>query len=519
LLVASLLPSFAPHAQNKKAYEKESNEINDGSSYNSVIDCIHYKLNSNHNIVIAASDYSISFWKYEPAKRTITWYASINCEFMQRCLLYIPPTQHVKAAIISAGVDRTLSLWDINTKKRRYHADLAHKDTITILHYVPHLGLVISASIDKNLKLWDVETLRSRGKHLHHGEPVKSVCNNSDKLITCGPCCLVVWEFQSMSEILRYTIPTNTHNFVKSKMIHYDDLIHGPQLRVLTADTAGLLKFWTISSNATAGDGKCDTLFSVQCKLTLGTLLDFTTAVPVAPCPWPPIYVCGSGRETQMFTSKRVKKKHVTINYVNWCRSGRSLVTIEGSDVRAWDVNTGNENMIIPNAFTNEVTCITSDQPLNRKLYIGDSSGTISIFNSFSGSKLSSRQIHKGAISKIVFDPYNKHIITMGNDRMIRVLSETEGELEDTRHMIDAHTVPIVEGDYCWRSSLLATVAGEEIKLWDFQDLQVRQSEERSVCVGIVSHARSYFRARRASSLTTAIILTHDPNPFRNSLC
>ena len=148
--------------QNKKAYEKEPSEINDGSSYNSVFDCIHFRLNSQHNIVIAASDYSISFWKYEPLKRAITWSASINCEFVQRRLIYLPPTQHTKAAVISPGVDKVLSLWDISTKKRRYHTDDAHSDTITDLHYVGHLGLVISASIDKNVRLWDIETLGRR---------------------------------------------------------------------------------------------------------------------------------------------------------------------------------------------------------------------------------------------------------------------------------------------------------------------------------------------------------------------
>jgi hypothetical protein len=47
---------------------------------------------------------------------------------------------------------------------------------------------------------------------------------------------------------------------------------------------------------------------------------------------------------------------------------------------------------------------------------------------------------------------YNKHIITMGHDQSIRIFTEAEGELLDMRYLIDAHSGPIVEGGYCWRS-------------------------------------------------------------------
>jgi WD40 repeat protein len=108
--------------------------------------------------------------------------------------------------------------------------------------------------------------------------------------------------------------------------------------------------------------------------------------------------------------------------------------------------------MTITSAFSSEVTCLTTDWPLNRKLYIGDSSGNVSIFTSFSGSKLSTRKIHKGAVSKILYCAYNKHIITVGHDQSIRIFIEAEGQLLDMRCVIDAHAGPIVEGGYCWRS-------------------------------------------------------------------
>ena len=108
-------------------------------------------------------------------------------------------------------------MWDLDTKRRQYHEDNAHKDTITSFEFIPSLSMVATGSIDKSIKFWEIETMRSRGKPLNHGEPVKSLCSNSEKLVSCGPCTLIVWEFQSMGEICRVS-PGNNSTFVKAKV-------------------------------------------------------------------------------------------------------------------------------------------------------------------------------------------------------------------------------------------------------------------------------------------------------------
>ena len=44
------------------------------------MDCVYFYHKSNHHIVIAGSDYSISFWRFEPSKRVIQWASQISCE-------------------------------------------------------------------------------------------------------------------------------------------------------------------------------------------------------------------------------------------------------------------------------------------------------------------------------------------------------------------------------------------------------------------------------------------------------
>jgi WD40 repeat protein len=116
-------------------------------------------------------------------------------------LLFVPPTPHAKGCLYSAGTDRMLSQWDLETKRRLHHAEDAHEDVITSLIFIPSLLMVASGSMDKQIKLWDFDTCRIRGKPLVTQEPVKSLSRSAEKLVSCGPCNVVVWEFQSMSEL------------------------------------------------------------------------------------------------------------------------------------------------------------------------------------------------------------------------------------------------------------------------------------------------------------------------------
>lgn len=59
-------------------------EVKDGNAYTSVMDVVHFVHKSSNTIAIASSDYSISFWRYEPHKKLALWMNQINCEFVQR---------------------------------------------------------------------------------------------------------------------------------------------------------------------------------------------------------------------------------------------------------------------------------------------------------------------------------------------------------------------------------------------------------------------------------------------------
>ena len=86
-----------------------------------------------------------------------------------------------------------------------------------------------------------------------------------------------------------------------------------------------------------------------------------------------------------MFHTRRVRKPHVTMTYSIYSYFSTSIVSVVHKDIQVWDIMTGKENLEIKDASSHEITCIAMDMPLQRKLYIGNSFGAVSVFNAFTG--------------------------------------------------------------------------------------------------------------------------------------
>jgi hypothetical protein len=97
---------------------------------------------------------------------------------------------------------------------------------------------------------------------------------------------------------------------------------------------------------------------------------------------------------------------------------------VELKDLVIWDVMTGSESMSVKEAFKHEVTSMCADIPLQRKLYVGNSIGEVSVLSITTGSQLSCLSVHASAVSSIAYCEYSKHLISFGADRCIVILSE-----------------------------------------------------------------------------------------------
>ncbi|KAI0093936.1 WD40 repeat-like protein [Irpex rosettiformis] len=82
--------------------------------------------------------------------------------------------------LISGSWDKTIKLWDVETKQV-YSTTDAHSDFIKALLVIPSLNLLVSSSSDKIVRFWDLslleegKPLRSAGSISAHTRPVESI--------------------------------------------------------------------------------------------------------------------------------------------------------------------------------------------------------------------------------------------------------------------------------------------------------------------------------------------------------
>ena len=317
-------------------------------------------------------------------------------------------------------------------------------------------------------------------------EPVRSLSCSSEHLVSCGPCNATVWDFQSMSEahiisMSAMGMPTGMPTFVNASIVTFDDDVQGPQCRVLTGDASGTFKVWTMSDNSAAKDGKSVVSQVFQAKPSLGTMLEFATSPSTSGGrSWPDILLSGTGRETELFVAKKVAKPHITMQLAVHLHSSNSIVAVENKDLVVWDIMSGAETSRVKDASSVEITAISLDSPLQRKLYVGNSKGDVSIFNAFSCSQISVVSAHDAAVLAISFCEVSHHVITCAVDRTVKVFkeeAETSGfTLKELRTLTQSHSAESSMScfDYSPALSLFVTVSGEEMKVWNFQDLHLQ---------------------------------------------
>jgi len=198
-------------------------------------------------------------------------------------------------------------------------------------------------------------------------------------------------------------------------------------------------------------------------------------------------------------------KPHIPLVFSLHNKAAQQIITVENKSLHMWDISTGALTFDVPDASSNEITCVGTDFPLQRKLYVGNSVGTLQIFNITTGIVMSSKEVsasvaapqsstsyhikshhitshhtkplnslqaHSGAVTSVMYCEHSRHIITTGFDRSIAVFKDDQANLVQLRLMTDAHEAPISMADYSSHLSMIATVAIEEIKLFNFQDLQ-----------------------------------------------
>ena len=364
--------------------------------------------------------------------------------------------------------------------------------------YIHSLCLVATGSFDKTVKFFDYEHGRPRGRTLHHGEPVKTLSAANDKILSCGPCTVILWDLQSFSLLCK--LPSTNTTFVGATLVAFTDLEKGAQYRCLTGDQKGTFKVWLPSSSTSTID-KPLLLQTFTGMNNLGNVMCYCVSPPPPKmmstigrgCIWPKTVICGSGREVELFVPRRIQKPHLPLVFSLHNRQSQTIITTENKNIKVFDLNTGSQIMAVIDASANEITAIGTDHSLQRKLYVGTSGGQLLVLNMTTGARMSCCDVHSGAVTAIMYCEHSRHVITTSLDRSIAVHKEKDANMEQLRVISEAHESPISAASYSAQLSMVASVGGEEIKIWNFQDLQLQcKLELHETEVTAITFVRNY---------------------------
>ncbi len=105
--------------------------------------------------------------------------------------------------LASGHDDKTIRLWDLNTKKV-LRSFTGHSQAVRAIAYSPNEEILATASDDKTIKLWNVNTFQEICTLFGHSHAVKSVTFSSDgKLLASGSWDKTVklWDVKTSQEI------------------------------------------------------------------------------------------------------------------------------------------------------------------------------------------------------------------------------------------------------------------------------------------------------------------------------
>lgn len=103
----------------------------------------------------------------------------------------------IDGLLASAGMDRTIKLWDLSTGKQKATLQ-GHTDSVVSVVFGPDGKTVASASADKTVKLWDVTTHRELA--FFQGHSVAFAPGGRTLATACKDRTIRLWDIETGKE-------------------------------------------------------------------------------------------------------------------------------------------------------------------------------------------------------------------------------------------------------------------------------------------------------------------------------
>ncbi|CAD8044697.1 unnamed protein product [Paramecium primaurelia] len=281
-----------------------------------------------------------------------------------------------------------INIWNLKNDTEIQFEDISHTDVVMDMIAMPKLQFMASASLDHNLILWNTLSKKRERTYKEHTRGIVSLAFNESLILLFSAGFdhnLCVWN--PYIESLIFKIQGHSSPVIGVVVIEGTS-------QIVSLDQEGSVKVWDTKKF------NCVQQFSVE---TQDEKHKFN---PSSLCYIPkPLRLIFGGRSIYSYEYDKNYNPNSVDDYVAVCckfiENQMAFFTPAGTKIKIWNALTGDVKKIYSDITTTEITAFKLDN-LDKRFIIGDSSGTVALFNVINGAKIKNLPKHSGEVVAIV---------------------------------------------------------------------------------------------------------------------
>jgi WD40 repeat protein len=366
---------------------------------------------------------------------------------------------------ISASLDRTLKVWDLETG-RELRTLQGHSDSVYGVAVSPDGRRAVSASSDKMIKVWDLETGRELRTLQGHSDSVISVAVSPDgrrAVSASSDKTLKVWDLETGRELR--TLQGHSRR-VEGVALSPDGQ------RAVSASWDNTLKVWDLETGRELRtlQGHSGSVRGVAVnpngRRAISTSDDKTLKV----------WDLETGRELCTLKGHSRWVRGVAVNP----NGRRAISTSDDKTLKVWDLETGRELRTLQGHFSAVHGVAVSPDGMRAVSASGDN--TLKVWDLKTGREVPTRPSHSSAVRGVAVTRDGMRAVSASGDNTLKVWDlETGREVRTLQGHSDA-----VRGVAVTRDGMRAVSASSDktLKVWDLEtggQLRTLQGHTRGV--------------------------------------